>query len=90
MKFYCIADQDTVRGFALAGVAGEAVAGAEEAAAALARAAAQDEYGVIILTENTASLIREQVNAIRLKLPRPLIAEIPGFGSTYDGTPKKS
>ncbi len=78
MKFYCIADKDTVRGFALAGVAGEAVADARAAAAALSRAAAQSEYGIIILTESTASLIRAQVDSMRLELSRPLIAEIPG------------
>ena len=86
MKFYCIADLDTVRGFALAGVKGEAVADAKAAAAALSRAAAQSEYGIIILTESTASLIRAQVDAMRLELPRPLIAEIPGpdKGFFYD------
>ena len=78
MKFYCIADEDTVRGFALAGVEGEAVADAKAAAAALSRASAQSEYGVIILTESTASLIRAQVDSMRLELPRPLIAEITG------------
>jgi len=78
VKFYCIADKDTVRGFALAGVAGEAVADARAAAAALSRAAAQSEYGIIILTESTASLIRAQVDSMRLELSRPLIAEIPG------------
>ena len=92
MKFYCIADRDTVRGFALAGVAGEAVSGAKDAAAALARAAAQKEYGIIILTEATAAFIRAQVDAMRLELSRPLIAEIPGpaGGFFYDRTGQKS
>ena len=78
MKFYCIADKDTVRGFALAGVAGEVATDAKTAAAALDRAAENGEYGVIILTEGTASLIRAQVESMRLELSRTLIAEIPG------------
>lgn len=82
VKFYCIADKDTVRGFALAGVAGTAVADAKAAAEALARAAAQKECGVIIITESAASLIRAQVDAMRLEVSRPLIAEIPGGGGS--------
>ena len=92
MKYYCIAEQDTVRGFALAGVGGEAVSDARTAAAALARAAAQKEYGIIILTESIASLIRAQVDAMRLEISRPLIAEIPGPAGRfyYDKIKKKS
>lgn len=87
MKFYCVADKDTVRGFALAGVDGMAVADAKSAAAALARAAAQKECGVIIITESAAALIRAQVDAMRLEVSRPLIAEIPGgVGSAAKGT----
>ncbi|MBE3071090.1 MAG: ATP synthase subunit F, partial [Planctomycetes bacterium] len=41
MKFFCIADEDTVRGFRLAGIEGRAVETPREAADALARAAAQ-------------------------------------------------
>ena len=35
MKFYCIADEDTVRGFRLAGVEGQEVSGPDEAAEAV-------------------------------------------------------
>ena len=41
MKFYCIADEDTARGFRLAGIEGESVANPAEAEAALERAARQ-------------------------------------------------
>ena len=58
MKFYCIADEDTVRGLRLAGVSGQAVATAQEASAALATAAADPENGIIILTQNVAAGIR--------------------------------
>jgi len=35
VKFYCIGDEDTVRGFRLAGIEGQVVVSPEEAAAAL-------------------------------------------------------
>lgn len=78
MKFYCIADADTVRGFRLAGVAGQVATTAPHAAAALAAAVANADCGIIILTEKLATAIRAQVDGIRWAQPRPLIVEIPG------------
>jgi V/A-type H+/Na+-transporting ATPase subunit F len=78
MKFICIADEDTVRGFRLAGVAGEAVTNAREAAAALGRAVLQPDCGILILTERVAAGIRPQVEAIRSERDQPLLVVIPG------------
>lgn len=78
MKFYCIADEDTVRGFRLAGIAGESVTTAAEAAAAVAGQVANADCGIIVLTHPVAAGIRPQVEAIRLERDRPLIVEIPG------------
>jgi V/A-type H+-transporting ATPase subunit F len=78
VKFFCIADEDTVRGFRLAGVAGQAVASAPEAAAAVETAMAQRDCAVIILTEKVADSIRPQVERIRFESQQPLIVEIPG------------
>ena len=78
MKFYCIADEDTVRGFRLAGVAGQTVTSAPEAALALETVAAQRDCAVIILTEIIADSIRAQVERIRFESSQPVIVEIPG------------
>lgn len=78
MKFYCIADEDTVRGFRLAGVAGEVVAAPDEAAYALDRAAHRRDIGVIIVTHEVAADARDKVDAIRMRRAEPLIVEIPG------------
>jgi vacuolar-type H+-ATPase subunit F/Vma7 len=78
MKFFCIADEHTVRGFRLAGIAGQVVATAPQAAAAVARAVAQPDCGIIVLTQTVAAGIRPQVEAIRIQRERPLIVEIPG------------
>lgn len=78
MKFFCIADEETVRGFRLAGVPGQVVTSAAQAAAAVEQATAQGDCGIIVLTENVASGIRQQVETIRLEREHPLIVEIPG------------
>jgi V/A-type H+-transporting ATPase subunit F len=78
VKFYCIADEDTVRGFRLAGVAGCAVATAEEAAAALDKAVVEQDCGIVVITETVAAGIRRQVETVRLQRDRPLVVEIPG------------
>jgi len=78
VNFFCIADEDTVRGFRLAGVAGQVATTAPQVAIAIEAAVAQADCGIIILTENVAAGIRDQVDAIRLARSRPLIVEIPG------------
>ena len=78
MKFYCVADEETVRGFRLAGIPGQAVSSSTQAAAAVDTAAAQADCGILILTERVASGIRPKVEAIRIERDRPLIVEIPG------------
>ncbi len=78
MTFYCIADEDTVRGFRLAGIAGQGVATAQQATAAVAAAGARPDCAIIILTEGVAASIRPLVDAIRLERDRPLIVVVPG------------
>ncbi len=78
MDLFCIADEETVRGFGLAGVSGLAVSTAAEAGAALANEATHPGAGIIVLTETVAAQIREQVEALRQQQDRPLIVEIPG------------
>jgi V/A-type H+/Na+-transporting ATPase subunit F len=78
VNFYCIADEETVRGFRLAGIAGQVVTTVQQAADAMDKAAAQPDYGIIIIAEKVASAIRTQVDEIRFERERPLIVEIPG------------
>ena len=78
MKFFCIGDEDTVRGFRLAGIEGQMVSNAAEAAAALERALKRSDLGVLIMADTTAAEIREQVDAVRLDCERPLLVEVAG------------
>ena len=76
MKFVCIADEDTARGFRLAGVA---------TVATLEAATANPECGIVIITEEVAAGMREQVDRFRLEHDRPLIVEIPGPAGSLAG-----
>lgn len=78
MKFFCIADEDTVRGFRLAGIPGRVAATAQETEAALAEAVSRSEFGIVILTDAVAAGIRPQIEKIRLEREQPLLLEIPG------------
>jgi len=78
MHFYCIADEDTVRGFRLAAVEGRVVTTPEEAAAALSAAVARKDLDIVIITDVAAAGIRDDVDAVRTQRTRPLIVEIPG------------
>jgi V/A-type H+-transporting ATPase subunit F len=85
MHFFCIADEDTVRGFRLAGVAGQTVATSDAAADALVAACAQTDCGILIITQQVAAGIRQKLDAIRLERERPLIVEIPGPSGPLEG-----
>jgi len=80
VKFFCIADEDTVRGFRLAGIDGKVAPTCEEASEALERELKEPDCAIVILTSPVADLIREKVEAIRLERDYPLIVEIPGPG----------
>jgi len=85
MKYYVIADSDTVLGFRYIGVRGEEVTNAEQARAALSRAEADPAVGVVIITDTIAQAIRPEVNRVRFGTPRPLVVEIPGRGGAATG-----
>ena len=80
MKFFVIADADTVLGFRYAGISGRAVREVAEARAALEEAVAAEDVGVLIITDAIAEMIREDVDHIRFQLQKPTVVELPGPG----------
>jgi len=85
VKFYCIADEDTVRGLRLAGVEGKAVSSVTEARTALEEAVAQPDTGIVILTQQVATGLRPLLDSPRFERERPLIVEIPGPNGPLPG-----
>jgi len=78
MRYHVIGDEDTVLGFRFAGIAGDAVADAAQASAALQRVRRLSDVAVIIMTDRVADLIRAEVNAERFDMVLPLVVEVPG------------
>lgn len=78
MTFYCIGDEETARGFRLAGIDARTAATPEEALAAFNDIASRPDCGIIIITDTVADWLRPHVEMIRMERDRPLIAEIPG------------
>ena len=78
MKLLVIGNQDAVRGFALAGVHGQIVTTAEELTQTLDAALADEEIGIVLVTEDVANLARQYVDTLMVHSTIPLVVEVPG------------
>jgi V/A-type H+-transporting ATPase subunit F len=78
MRFHCLGDEETVRGFRLAGVDGQVVTSAGEAERALSALHARGDCGVLILTQKLGLAIPEAVRRLRFATGPPLLVEVPG------------
>lgn len=78
MRFFCIGDERTVRGFRLAGVAGRVASSPDAAEQALREACADASVAVILVTDSVAASVPQAVEAIRQKRPGPVVLSIPG------------
>jgi V/A-type H+/Na+-transporting ATPase subunit F len=87
MRYFVIGDEDTVLGFQLAGVEGKAAGSPDEAAAAFDSALENHDFGIVIITERVAELIRERVDAFIFTEAFPLILEIPDRNGKLEGKP---
>lgn len=85
MKYFVIADNtDTLVGLRLAGIDGERADSRERALAAIDRAAADPEIGILLITEALAALCRDKLDPMRLSGGTPLVVEIPDRRGTRD------
>jgi V/A-type H+/Na+-transporting ATPase subunit F len=78
MRVLVIGDADAVLGFSLAGMAGKVAQTAQEVREALAEAEKDPEIGVILVTDEAASLVGEQIDRLRVARSGPIVVEIPG------------
>jgi len=70
-------NRDTQVGMRLAGVDGVLAHGEEEVRAALEKAVADEEIGIVLMTSKLVDLCREEVYSVKQNRRRPLIVEIP-------------
>ncbi len=74
MRSFCISDDpDVLTGLRLAGIEGVEAATKREVDAAVARAAADPEIAVLIVTEGCYALCRERLDELKLSAARPLV-----------------
>ena len=85
MQFYVIADENTVTGFKLVGLEGEAVESPDGAREALAKVFESGEIGIIIITERIADSIREEIEDFTFGHAFPLIIEVPDREGPVEG-----
>ena len=78
MKYFVIGDEDTVLGFSLVGVFGMQATTSEQAMQAWDKALEDPENGIIIITDQVASMIRPLVDRYSFSESFPLVVEIPG------------
>ena len=86
MRLYVIGDEDTVVGFQMAGVQGTVVESEKEAAEALEDAEERKD-AVLIIADQVAEWLREDIDRIRYGAERPLIVEVPGPEGPSEETP---
>ena len=78
MRFYCISDNlDTALGMRLSGIDGVVVHAREEVEQALEKAFADEQIGILLITEKLNHLCPERIASYKLAHKRPLIVEIP-------------
>ncbi|OPZ26293.1 MAG: V-type ATP synthase subunit F [Lentisphaerae bacterium ADurb.BinA184] len=85
MSYRIIGDQDTILGYAFAGVPGVAVDGEEQARAAFRSALADAGVSMLIVTRRVASLLSDEIAAHRVACQAPFVVEV---GDLWD-TPVK-
>ena len=76
-KFFCIGDVDTCTGFSLAGVEGKSPESSEGALAAFEKAVADPDISILIITEEIAVRLQEQITEHRISGGLPMVVEIP-------------
>jgi len=78
MKYFVIGDEDTVLGFAFTGIEGFAVESPEQSRRVFMEKVNDPEVGVIIMTEQVAETIGDEVTRIMHQSTQPVIVRIPG------------
>ena len=85
MKMYLISDNvDTLAGMRLAGVEGVVAHTHDEVMSETKKVVSKPDIGVLIFTEKSASVIKEELDMMKITLHTPLIIEIPDRHGSRD------
>ncbi|MDV3277844.1 MAG: V-type ATP synthase subunit F [Nitrososphaerales archaeon] len=81
MKVVAVGGKAFVTGFVLSGVNGEYATSSSEALQKIERLVKDPDVGLIMVSDDVAKPIRDQLTTVRTKKAVPLIYEVPGPGS---------
>lgn len=84
MKVVAIGGKAFVTGFVLAGVTGEYVASSSDALKRVQKLVRDPSVGLIMVSDDVARPIRDELTAVRANKAVPLIYEVPGPGSKQE------
>lgn len=90
MKLMIIGHPDAVRGLALVGVEGKIVTTADMVNQALDAALNDKHIGIILVTEDAATLVRQRIDYLTAHSTVPLVVEIPAPGGPRADRPALS
>lgn len=89
MEYFVIGESEIVTGFALAGVKGKVALNRQDAldafkqmtgqSSSVSLVTAQNRPKVLIVTEDVADMLQEEILSWQMKATAPLIVEIPGL-----------
>ncbi len=77
MKLLVIGHPDAVLGFSLAGVSGRVATNAAEANLALDEVFSSTDVGIVLVTDDVASMIATRMDQLKMHSTVPLVVEIP-------------
>jgi V/A-type H+-transporting ATPase subunit F len=80
MRMHVIGGRDLVVGFRLAGMRGEVATPEDDVAGAVARAAADPEVGILVVSSPVAERARAAIDRIRVRTGFPIVFEVPEAG----------
>ena len=90
MKVQVIGNPEAVLGFSLVGIGGQPASSVAEVNQALDDALSSRDVGIILVTEDVASLIVARMDQLKLRSTVPLVVEIPGPEGVQSGQPSLS
>lgn len=87
MKYFVIGDEDLLLGMTMVGVKGALARNAKEAEEAFKLALSDKNNAIILISEKSASHIRNLINDYMFKNKLPLICEIEGSDGSDENKP---
>jgi V/A-type H+-transporting ATPase subunit F len=85
VDYFFIGESELLCAFGFAGVGGSAVSNKDEALSAFRTATASSPCKILLLTEQAADWIGEELTAWQLAGSYPLVVELPGLAGSLPG-----